>query len=110
MNSSFSIKSNKKKVQSSSVSSLFTGETESAREKLQRQQIATDLNYGFEVSVSYQSIGLYYVQNTEIDPEEAALGDIYDIDKFLEEKEERQKNEEQSESFQQKKKEKKPVC
>ena len=52
MNSSFSIKSNKKKVQSSSVSSLFTGVTESAREKLQRQQIATDLNYGFEVSVS----------------------------------------------------------
>jgi hypothetical protein len=39
------------------------------------------------------------------DPEEEKLGDIYDFDKYLEEKEEEKKSE-----VVEKKKEKKPVC
>ena len=39
------------------------------------------------------------------DPEEETLGDIYDFDKYLEEKEEEKKSE-----VVEKKKEKKPVC
>lgn len=48
---SFTIKSNVPKARSAAVASLFTGETESVREKLQRQQIVNDLNYGFESAV-----------------------------------------------------------
>ena len=43
---------NKLEKQEGALKSLFSGEVESTRERLQRQQIVNDLNYGLESTVS----------------------------------------------------------
>ena len=50
MNSGILIQSKLQKT-SESLQALFDGETETAAQRLQRQQIINDLNYGFEKDV-----------------------------------------------------------
>ena len=50
MNSGILIQSKLQKT-AESLQALFDGETETAAQRLQRQQIINDLNYGFEKDV-----------------------------------------------------------
>ena len=92
MNSGILIQSKLQKT-SESLQALFDGETETAAQRLQRQQIINDLNYGFEKDVLSIYEGIHMQMEVK-DPEVEQLGDLYDIDSFLGEKEKKKEEEE----------------